>query len=242
MHFRLIPQLGTLQLNANVLRAFIEELRLQRATIDPERKKLGPLLLQLLRRYINAISLLTYAARGPRFRYTWHQAPVVYIKPAIDALDFCLQLKLPQACKFVFDRMLHPSQLDVKFIKEQLAPLVPDMRELLVKHKRPFNQEPFATAFRRIMLCWAETVMGPRPNNTAAPFMKHLTAWDCDCHGCSPVRTFLVAKPAESINMDRIGAPLRKHIEGYLIRCASRIATFDTIKTTPQGLTVRCLY
>ncbi len=238
---RVIPQLGTLQLNVNVLRAFIQELRSQRAVIDPERKKLSPLLLQLLKRYINAISLTIYVARAQGVRYNWNGAPV-YTKPAIDALGFCLQLKLPQACKYVFDQLLNPSQLDEKYIKEQLAPLVPDLRALLLKHNQALTLEPFATAFRRIMLYWVQIVMGPRPHNTAAPFMRDLTAWFCGCHGCSRVRTLLVARPAESLHMDRIGAQLRKHLEGYLAQFASRVATFQMIKTTPQGLTVRYVY
>lgn len=233
----MIPQLGTLQLNVDVLRAFIQELRSHRATIDPERKTLSPLLLRLLKKYINAISLTTHAARG----YNWYQASV-YTKPAINALGFCLQLNYPQACKYVFDRLLNPSQLDVTYIKEQLAPLVPDLRGLLVKHKIPLTLEPFATTFRRIMLCWVETVMGPRPHNSAASLMQYLAAWSCSCHGCAPVRTFLVARPAETLNLDRIGAPLRKHIERYLTQFASRIATFQMIRTTPQGLTVRRVY
>ncbi|KAI0828858.1 hypothetical protein BC628DRAFT_1417257 [Trametes gibbosa] len=91
-------------------------------------------------------------------------------KPVIDALELCLSLKLPEACKFVIGRLMNPSKLDVTYIKEQLAPIVPDMRALLVKYKQPPTSEAFAAAFQRIM------VMSPRPPDVAMSLLANLQA------------------------------------------------------------------
>ncbi|KAI1793099.1 hypothetical protein LXA43DRAFT_1002796 [Ganoderma leucocontextum] len=117
-------------------------------------------------------------------------------KPAVDALDFCL--------------------------KTQLAPLLPDIRGLLLKHKQPLTSPLFVSAFRTIMLYWAEKVLGPRPPNTAS---KHLEA--------DPQLAVLMRRVSRCPQIS-----YRGHIEKFLQSHARAIATYSTIRTTPQGLKV----
>lgn len=234
---RVVAKLERVPLQTPVLHSIIEELGAKRAQIDSTGITVNPHLLRLLQKYINALDL-TYRSYGST-TYAWGGAPrPAAQKPAIAALEFCFTLKLPDACKFVLGRLLNPPKLDGKYVQEQLAPLVPDMRALLVKHKQPLSSEPFATTFRNIMLQWVLKVMGPRPPDTVATLLGSLKNWTCSCDICHPVRTFLTAKPEESMSWHRIGAPKRRHVESYLQTYARQVATFATIRSSPQGITV----
>ncbi|KAH9849223.1 hypothetical protein C2E23DRAFT_888412 [Lenzites betulinus] len=223
-----IRKLEGLDWDSTVLRAIIQELVDKRQEIDSTRVTLDPILLRLLKTYVNAITL-------QRDRYWSAQtAP----KPAIDALEFCLALGLPDACNVVIGRILNPPKLDDHYIKEQLAPLVPDIRAVLIKYKQPLTSEPFATVFRKTILYWVLKVMGSRPPDVSASLLANLKAWMCKCNICVGVRAFLNEKSAEIRSWERIGAPSRKHVEIYLSRYARQIATYDTIRSSPQGITV----
>lgn len=223
-----------------ILHAIIKELGAKRAQIDSSGITLNPFLRRLLQKYINAIDL-TYIAPPAYASHSYYRAAAPAApaqKPALAALEFCLSLQLPDACKFVIGRLLNPAKLDVKYVETQLAPLLPDMRALLVKYKQPLTSEAFAIASRKIMLLWVQKVMGPRPPDTTASLLGGLKGWTCNCDVCPPVRNFLTAKPEESNSWARIGAPKRRHLEAFLSKHARQIATFATIRSTPQGITV----
>ncbi len=237
---RVVAKLEGLQIQTTTLHAIIKELGAKRAQIDPSEKTVNPLLLRLLQKYINAIDL-TYIAPPAYASYSYYRAAAPAApaqKPALAALEFCLTLQLSDACKFVIGRLLNPAKFDVKYIETQLAPLVPDMRALLVKYKQPLTSEAFAIAFRKIMLHWVQKVMGPRPPDSTASLLAGLKSWTCNCDVCPPVRNFLTAKPEESNSWTRIGAPKRRHLETFLSKYAKQIATFAMIRSTPQGITV----
>lgn len=227
-------------MQTTILHAIIKELGAKRAQIDPSGITLNPLLLRLLQKYVNAIDL-TYIAPPAYASHSYYRAAAPAApaqRPALAALEFCLSLQLPDACKFVIGRLLNPAKLDVKYIETQLAPLLPDMRALLVKYNQPLTSEAFAMAARKIMLYWVQKVMGPRPPDSTASLLGGLKAWTCNCDVCPPVRNFLTAKPEESNSWTRIGAPKRRHLEAFLSKHARQIATFATIRSTPQGITV----
>ncbi|OSD00799.1 hypothetical protein PYCCODRAFT_1469016 [Trametes coccinea BRFM310] len=162
--------------------------------------------------------------------------PTARVKPAIEALNLCFNIELPEACRLVLHRFIHPPKLDVAYISTYLGPLIPELHALLAKHKTPISAEPFASTFCTILLYWVQHVMGPRPLDTSATYIGALKAWTCNCHICPAVQTFLTSKPEESCSWQRIGAPTWRHVETFLTRHARAIATFDTFRTTPQGL------
>ncbi|KAJ8455552.1 hypothetical protein ONZ51_g12411 [Trametes cubensis] len=231
---QVVPKLEGLKLDVSVLRSIIEEVHRRRAQIDPDGTRVKSALLRLLKKYIGGISLV-----APTYSASYYLATVNRTKPVLEALEFCFTVQLPEGCTFVFQRLLNPPKLDSQYITTQLAPLVPDIRPFLMKHKLPLNQEPFATALRAIMLYWGQKVTGPRPSEVPQTYMNALRAWTCRCEICPAVRAFLTSKPEESMSWTRIGAPKRKHVENFLATHARAIATYDTIRSTPQGLIVK---
>ncbi|KAL7285084.1 hypothetical protein ACG7TL_000176 [Trametes sanguinea] len=218
-----VPKLEQLITDATIVRGLIEVLHSKAAQIDPS----GSLLKE-------ATLLLNFRVQSSSFA-----TPAARVKPAIEALDLCFNIELPEACRLVLHRLIHPPKLDVAYISTYLGPLIPELRALLAKHKTPISAEPFASTFRTILLYWVQHVMGPRPLDTSATYIGALKAWTCNCHICPAVRTFLTSKLEESCSWQRIGAPTRRHVEIFLTRHAQAIATFDTIRTTPQGLQVK---
>lgn len=157
----------------------------------------------------------------------------------VDVLNCCLGVGVPQACPIVLERLLEAS-LEAGYFNRTLIPLLPELRKSLIRHGQSPASDPFGSVFRRIVLKWAEKVLGPQPADSSSKLMTIQQKWTCSCHLCSPVRQFLLAKPEKTATFHRIGAPARKHIEKYLESCAgARAAKWDTIRTTPQGLTVR---
>lgn len=235
---RIIPKLEALDLKNTQLREIVEELHAQRGIVDPSGTNLNPVLLRLLKNWMSTTSL-TIPVHPTQYAYGTSSADRV--KPAVDALDFCLKVSLPEACVGILDRLLNPPALDIEYIKTQLAPLLPDLRGLLVKHKHPLTSPLFTSTFRTIMLYWVERVLGPRPLNTVSKHLEAIRNWQCSCNICPAVRDFLTSDAAESKEWQRIGAPKRGHVEKLLQSYAREVATYSTIRTTPQGLKVRVL-
>ncbi|KAI9060522.1 hypothetical protein FKP32DRAFT_1595275 [Trametes sanguinea] len=226
-----VPKLEQLKPDATIIRSLIEVLHSKTAQIDTSGATVREVNLRLLKKYADSI-VLTNAGYYAR-------TPAAGVKPAIDALDLCFSVELPEACGFVFERLLRPPNLNVAYISTYLGSLVPELRALLAKHKTSISVEPFASTFRTIMLYWVQHVMGPRPADTSATYLNALKSWTCNCNICPAVRTFLTSKPEDSFSWQRIGAPTRRHVESFLTSHARAIATFDTIRTTPQGLQVK---
>ncbi len=86
---------------------------------------------------------------------------------------------------------------------------------------------------------WATVVLGQKPVQDPSAF-TFLTHWTCSCAACHRAKDFL-RKPSldrPSLTLDRIGAPLRKHVEAYLYGRARLVATATMIRSSPQGLEV----
>lgn len=86
-----------------------------------------------------------------------------------------------------------------------------------------------------------EYVLGrtPAPNVSLSRQLTNLARWICSCHVCKQGRVFFSKSVQGSMTLERIGAPARKHVEGYLATYARSLATWDLVRTTPQSLSVR---
>lgn len=99
-----------------------------------------------------------------------------------------------------------------------------------------------APAFQRIMGAWMNKFLKASPSANV-PLNEQLKTlkqkWTCTCSECTTVRNLPARGAQTSCSMEKTGAPKRKHVEGMLTLHAKGMATFSTIKTTPQGLEVR---
>ncbi|RDX51144.1 hypothetical protein OH76DRAFT_1401917 [Lentinus brumalis] len=229
----LLPKLETIALDNTLLRTLVQELHTRRAVLDPAGQNIQTVITRLLKRWASTITLAS-----PTYGAYYGAAHAGRSKPTIDALEFCFSVNTPDACTFILTRLLNPPKLDGKYVQEQLAPLVPELRAFLVKHRQPLTSPAFAPVFRSIMQLWVQKVMGTRPPDTASAYIQHLQKWGCNCDVCKAVRHFLTSSPNEAQTWARIGAPKRKHVETFLQTYARTIATWAMIRSVPQGLTV----
>ncbi|RPD82293.1 hypothetical protein L226DRAFT_497438 [Lentinus tigrinus ALCF2SS1-7] len=225
----LLPKLEKMALNDTLLRTLVQELHTRRAALDPTGHNIQPVFTRLVQQWASTVTVTT-----PTYN-RYHG-----ITHAINALDFCLSVNMPDACKLILTRLLSPPNLDGNYVQEQLAPLVSELRGFLLKHKLPLTSPIFAPVFRSTMQLWAEKVLGTRPLETASTHIQNLQNLGCNCEYCKPVQQFLTSASSNvSQSWHRIKAQNRRHVEKNLQSYAHALATWETIRTTPQGIRVR---
>lgn len=190
---------------------------------------------RLVKKYARAVPF----ASGPAYGHNYNYGTTTAVKSIADAVKCCLSVGVPEGCSIVLDRALDPSLLKAPYITNTLVPLVSELRKLAAEHQQPLTSPVFASALRRILCAWTDKVLGPKPADSSATIAQ-INAWACSCTTCAAVRTFLTSKPERSQTWHRIGAPTRKHVEGFLTRHARTAATWFTVGRSPQGITV-CL-
>ena len=230
---RLLPKLEAIPLDNTQRRGLVHELHVRRAVLAPTCQNIQAAIHRLLQSWASTVTLTSPSYSG------YYGGRVNRTQPTMDALEFCLSVNTPDTCAVILTRLLHPPKLDGKYVQEYLAPLVPELRAFLVKHKQPLTSPVFAPVFRSIIQLWIQKVMGAPPPDTPSVYMQQLQTWGCSCSICKPVQQFLISSPHGAQSWPRIGAPNRKHLEAYLLRHARAVATWDTIRSVPQGITVR---
>ncbi|KAL0064875.1 hypothetical protein AAF712_008128 [Marasmius tenuissimus] len=155
-------------------------------------------------------------------------------------LDTCDKLGGLSALAVVLKRILAP-KMTAEYLRNALVPLLPGLCQLAQREGKAVSSEPFASTIRTIMNNWVKVILGTKPSEAAAqPLLAKLQKFTCQQHNCVQVRKFLTTPNAEhSMKLDRIGAPARKHVEKELQTHAYGAATFELIRTTPQGLTIK---
>ncbi|KAF9256205.1 hypothetical protein L218DRAFT_950169 [Marasmius fiardii PR-910] len=153
--------------------------------------------------------------------------------------DSCLQLG-GAAALVIFLKRVFQQKLTSVYLSSALVPFIP----VLLENSKPYGlsatSEPLASTVRITMNGWAKEVLGPKPNEAAAkPLLTNLNRLTCNQSYCVTVRKFLSTPSAERVaHLRQIGAPARRHVEKELESYGRGAATFETIRTTPQGLTV----
>lgn len=219
------------------LKGLIEELNKSCASIDPSGTGIRPVITRLVIKYVTTVDLTPHGGGG--YAYNYVNPTMKLHQNVLDTFEYCLALAVPEGCTKILNRFLNPAKLDLNYVTNYLVPFVPKYRELLVRLKQSLASPLFAPTFQGIMLHYLQTVLGPRPPDTASNLLNALQNWNCSCDGCTPVRTFLTREASREKTISRIGAPKRKHVESFLQRYAASICTWDTVRTTPQGLSVR---
>ncbi|KAH9927874.1 hypothetical protein B0H21DRAFT_838291 [Amylocystis lapponica] len=140
-------------------------------------------------------------------------------------------------CTTIINRALEPMHLKGDYIDRALVPLVPELCKLAAKHQQSIASPVFTAIFRKIMSTWTDTVVGPKPPDPSV-LIAAIKQWLCSCATCAAVRTFLTLNVQRSQTWPRIGAPTRRHVEGFLSKHARAAATWETVRSSPQGITV----
>ena len=113
--------------------------------------------------------------------------------------------------------------------------LINSLRPLIDQH----GVEMLTPLCSNLMHYWFTNVLGNKPEADCDSVMQSISQWSCSCQYCPRVRCFLQTSLDASLQLHRIGAPTRKHIEVYLIQHARLAVTYSTIGGSPQGLMVR---
>lgn len=207
------------------MREFVDEVREQRARfVFPEGyegRTVDSVITAFAEKYIQSVAL--------------HSVAVV-----ISVLNWCSSIQIPTLFPIVIGQSTHPKQLNAQYIRTVLIPLLPELRSWGLKNGMLDNLAP---AFQKIVAAWNNKILGPspEPNPKLAAQLKDLAKWACTCGHCSMAKNFLTKTAGSSTSLFKIGAPRRRHLEQQLIAHATGLATFATIRTTPQGITVSVL-
>lgn len=92
---------------------------------------------------------------------------------------------------------------------------------------------------QNILLHWIRMVLGDKPASNPTSVLSSITWWTCTCTHCIRAKTFLTSGTSRNLILERIGAPSCKHVEQQIGKFARLAATYDTVRTSPQGLNVR---
>lgn len=151
------------------------------------------------------------------------------------SLDWCKKMSLLQLCTVVIQRLCDENNLNAAYLDKVLLPFLPHLKKWGVA-----NQWDIKPAIQTILVAWVEKVLGPFPasypslDSQLAPLSK----WVCSCPHCSSARAFLSKSHDHSKSLERIGAPKRRHLETHLSAHAYKLATWETINTSPHGIQV----
>ncbi|GJE87361.1 hypothetical protein PsYK624_034440 [Phanerochaete sordida] len=142
---------------------------------------------------------------------------------------------MPALAPSLFARILDTAKLAPGYVKAALMPLPRQLSSML-------RAQPHAAAlaplFRGIAAAWADT-MPPRADAAFTRAWHTLRTWTCACTHCAAARAFLTRGPGAATELRRIGAATRRHVEQELARHAPRLASWATLGTSPQGLSIR---
>lgn len=219
---KVVPRLEAMQFSETGLRALIDELHTQRARFTFPEGYAGRRFDDIFNHFVD--------------RFTCTSAPQSALG-IIETLDWLRTIGTAAAWKKALKRYVELPTAKAKYAKSVLVPLAPALRQWGTKHG---VLEELAFAFQGLMQTWLRLVLGPAPgaNATLSSQLSALNRWTCSCLHCSEARRFLTTGPERSKTLHRIGAPTRRHVEGFLVAYARGLATYDTVRTTPQGLTI----
>ncbi|EJD55226.1 hypothetical protein AURDEDRAFT_140854, partial [Auricularia subglabra TFB-10046 SS5] len=240
-----IPKLKDMPWNAASWKSFIDLLATRRTepVFAAAETHLNAVLVEMATTYAQKVDLpstnqpATYS--GYYGSSSIHSTPTGAAKIR-DALDVCIRAGGIGCAKIVLDRVLEARNLtSVMFVSDVLIPLVANMATLAKEQHLALSADPFAPAIRKIMRAWLDKVLGLNPDITRVqPLLNRLKNFTCVCAECKRVRDFLTKGHDRELRLERVGAPKRKHVEQYLSSWAQGMATFDTLRTSPQGLKV----
>ncbi|GJE87366.1 hypothetical protein PsYK624_034490 [Phanerochaete sordida] len=216
-----VPRLEAMKWSEASLRALIDELHAQRARFVFPQSYTG--------RTFDAV----FAGLVQRFIALSTPPTSASIVGTLDWLRTLGAPFWPQALA----RYVDPPGASAQYARTVLVLLGPALRHWGARHGLVRELGPALAALVR---AWLRLVLGraPPPNAALAGQLAALNRWTCTCVHCADARKFLTKGTERAKSMYRIGAPARKHVEGFLAAHARGLATCALVRSTPQGLTI----
>ncbi|KAI5830724.1 hypothetical protein K523DRAFT_415626 [Schizophyllum commune Tattone D] len=157
---------------------------------------------------------------------------------AINLLKLCASCEHPELYCSVLVRLLDSTFVDGTYISNVLVPFIPQLRQFLNTQKIPTHAEPFGTFFTAVVGLWTKHVLGPKPASTPNDLLARLKGHSCRCSECARAFNWLTSGAGRTLELIRIGAPKRKHVESELASHATGAAQWELISSSPQGLKI----
>lgn len=160
----------------------------------------------------------------------------------VNLLDFCWEMDNANVCVLLCWRIITKGFLTIKSISNLLLPLIPELVSFVRRRNMEITSKPYSIVFMNIMFAWKSVALGTKP---ADPYSNLALLMDnpCPCNDCRSVMEFLVGDTVGgTLEVERIGALTRKHVEERLERyrraVAVSVASWETIQTSRHGLRV----
>ncbi len=157
-----------------------------------------------------------------------------------DPFDFCARMDAGEACCKIVSRLITQFSGDHTQLRALLEFLILDVKYTLSKYRRSVSSPAYAPIFRDALVLWVGTILGRRPSSEAATTqLTRIDGWRCSCRHCKEVRTFLKEEPERTKTWGRIGFRVRQHLDKELGQYCRNSASWKTVSTKPQGISVR---
>ncbi|KAK1228340.1 hypothetical protein PQX77_008593 [Marasmius sp. AFHP31] len=236
----ILPKIRSFKWNEMSWKLCIEQLHSRRAVLGSSRESVSaitPVVAEMAKLYAQKVALPT--ATQQTTGYPYHRIRGNSSEGMLAILDTCLKLGGIQALEVLLKRVLEP-MMTSEYLENYLVPLLPGICQLAQREGVAVSSQPFSSAIQIIMNYWAIVVLGTKPDEVLYQrLLAKVQRYTCTQPSCVAVRRFLTTPNAErSMKLERIGAPARKHIEKELQTHAVGAATFNIIRSSPQGLTV----
>lgn len=165
------------------------------------------------------------------------QLPADSIPRILAALDWCLKIGSPELFQTVAQRL---EVMTTPGFRSITAPLIQQVQAWGTQ----LNQN-VDIVLRRIVVAWCDRVLpvGSRPAPDAVRSVRNerqaLARPTCICQWCMKISEYLLGTDVQPLNLRRIGAQTRYHVERHLQQIAPTIAEITVDPSThPQSATV----
>ncbi|KAI1793097.1 hypothetical protein LXA43DRAFT_281235 [Ganoderma leucocontextum] len=233
---QLLPQLEALQMSSHTLKALLNGCYAKSEAIGLNNGPMKILMARLAKKYV---TIVEFPLPNPNWRHVNDERHRV--QDAFDALKCCLEAGVLDASTEVLKRFLAKSDgPDSGFLESNVLPLLEKLSPLLKQHDVRVTTDAIADPLRSLLFSWVGEVMGPRPFNAnlALAPIGALEKWKCTCQHCPSIRRWLSQSPEGTRTFPNIGSSNRQHIEKFLKKHASGMATWFVDNSTPQGFVV----
>lgn len=240
------PTLKASELCDSVYVDFIEQLQRCKDRIPPSDRGLSvdSIIADVVRLVIQQSKFVPYTSESPAYHhYLSFSASNVNQNRAktLELLRLCTNTSNRPLCTLVLQRLLDSSLHSREYIENVLVPFIPQLHLYLTTSGIALSEPPFNSAFKSIIMLWANKVLGPKPSEVADTVLSRMRNHACKCAQCKEAFKFLTKSGSEkTYSLPWISAE-RDHLERQLTKYVPRTAATWAIIQSSQGLTVRML-
>lgn len=157
----------------------------------------------------------------------------------ISYLTFLHEIGQQGQCAGILNRLVEEKALTPSHITARLVPLIGDLTAFLSQKSINQSSQPYASFFKAATFAWCRKVLGAKPPDVSTQVANVVRSLNGCCQSCKPVATFLQSSNKRDLRLDRVGAPLAKHMDTKMRSCCSpNFATWTIIMSNPRGFQV----